>query len=52
MENFSYLFAAYTVTWIVLFGYILRLHHREKNLRQKMDELEKLLGRNRHNSDF
>lgn len=43
MENLSYLFVAYTVTWIVLFAYIFRLQLREKNLRQKIEELEQLL---------
>ena len=51
MENLSYLFAAYTATWIVLFAYIFRMQLREKSLRQKIEELEQLLENDPPNTE-
>ena len=39
----SYLFAAYTVTWILLFAYVLHLGSRQKKLDQEIETLEKLI---------
>ncbi len=33
MENAGYLFAAFAIIWVVLFGYILVLSRRQKKLR-------------------
>ena len=45
MEQISpltYLFAAYTAFWAVLFGYVLHLMSRQKDLNQSIEELRKL----------
>ena len=43
MENFSYLFAAYTIIWVVLFGYVVSLGRREKGLRDEIEALKRAL---------
>ena len=37
--HFSYLFAAYTAIWLVLFGYLFRLLRKERDLRAQLDTL-------------
>ena len=44
MENLSYLFAAYTAIWILIFAYLVRLKRREKTLRQDLDQLRQRLS--------
>jgi len=39
----SYLFAAYTVTWILLFAYITYLGSKQKKLDEEIRTLEKLI---------
>lgn len=39
----SYLFAAYTLTWILLFAYILYIGSRQKKLDREIETLEKLI---------
>ncbi len=41
----SYLFAAYSVVWILLFGYVLSISSKQKKLETEMDTLRKLLER-------
>jgi CcmD family protein len=40
MDNFSYLFAAYTVIWAVLFTYVFILSKRQSNLKREIDNLK------------
>lgn len=40
MENFPYLFAAYTIIFIILLLYIFTLHQRLSRLRQELDSLK------------
>ena len=40
-SNLTYLFAAYTAFWAVLFGYVLHLKSRQKGLKQSIEELQK-----------
>ncbi len=40
MENLGYLFAAFTVVWVVLFGYILSLLRRQRQLQRDLDSLK------------
>ena len=40
MGNIWYLFAAYSIIWLVLFGYVLVLIRREKALRRDIDMLK------------
>ncbi len=42
MENLSYLFAAYTVVWVALCGYMYTIDAKQRRLQQ---ELESLAGR-------
>ena len=43
MENAGYLFAAFTVIWAVLFGYVFTLIQRQKKLRREIDLLKEVL---------
>ncbi|MBI2865739.1 MAG: CcmD family protein [Chloroflexi bacterium] len=47
MNNLGYLFAAYTIIWLVLFAYSFRLARRVEELRQRLEAL----GRRRQTSD-
>ena len=38
-NNFAYLFSAYTMIWIILFAYLLRLMRKERALRQQLEAL-------------
>jgi len=40
--NMTYLFAAYTVVWLVLFAYILFISGQQRNLDRKLDELRRM----------
>jgi CcmD family protein len=39
----SYLFAAYTLVWVVLFLYLISLSRRQRKLDQEIDNLRKML---------
>ena len=43
MENAGYLFAAFTIIWVVLFGYVFSLVQRQKKLRREIDLLKEAL---------
>lgn len=45
MRSLSYLFMAYTIIWLVLFGYIYSLSRRNRSLRQELDALKDVLSR-------
>ena len=49
MENLSYLFAAYTAIWILLFAYVMRLQRREKSLWEELEQLRQQLSEERQN---
>jgi len=40
VDDLDYLFAAFAVVWVVIFGYILLLSFRQRKLRQGIDLLE------------
>jgi CcmD family protein len=40
MENLAYLFAAYTIIWAVIFGYIVFIYLKQKKLQQQIDLLK------------
>ena len=42
MENFGYLFAAFTIIWAVVFGYVLSLFNRQRRLRQEINSLKEV----------
>ena len=43
MENAGYLLAAFTIVWAAVFGYVLVLFNRQKQLRQELDSLKEAL---------
>lgn len=43
MQNWPYLFAAYTVIWIAVFAYVLLLLQGERKLRREIDNLRRSL---------
>lgn len=43
MENLGYLFAAFTIVWLALFGYIFSLSRRQVKLRRDIDLLKEVL---------
>ncbi len=43
MENAGYLFAAFTLTWAAVFGYVLLLFSRQRKLRREIDLLKGVL---------
>ena len=45
MENAGYLLAAFTVVWAALFGYLVVLFNRQKQLRQEIDRLKAALSK-------
>jgi len=44
MTHFPYLFAAYAAVWIGLFGYLLRLGRRSRELEEELRDLRRQLG--------
>jgi CcmD family protein len=44
VTNLSYLFAAYTVVWVGIFLYCLRLGRRNRELEEEVREIRRLLG--------
>ncbi len=40
MENAGYLFAAFTIIWAVVFGYVLSLLSKQKRMRRDIESLK------------
>ena len=45
-SNLPYLFAAFAVTWVVLFGYLFYVNRRQHEMRKEIARLQNLLERN------
>ncbi len=43
MEYFWYLFAAYTIIMVVIFGYVLFMFYQQRRLRREIDSLKEAL---------
>ena len=43
----SYLFAAYTIIWIVLFGYVFSLARRLHAFRDEIDQMQRALDKHK-----
>ena len=43
MDNGGYLFAAFSVIWVLLFGYVFVLMSRQKRIRREIDSLKETL---------
>ena len=46
MDNSIYLFAAFSITWSIIFIYIFRLSRSQKALNYQLDTIKKALQRN------
>jgi len=46
MDNSIYLFAAFSITWSIIFLYIYRLFRSQKALNYQLSEIEKTLHKN------
>lgn len=51
MDNLGYLFAAYTIIWAVLFGYLFIQYYRQRKLRRELDLLKDSLGKRQNQND-
>jgi CcmD family protein len=51
MENSGYLFAAYTIVWAVVFGYVFFLYYKQRKLRRQMDLLKDSIGKQSNQGD-
>ena len=51
MENSGYLFAAFTIIWAVIFGYVFFLYYKQRKLRQQMDLLKDSIDKQSNQSD-
>lgn len=45
MPNLSFLFAAYTAIWVLLFLYVANIARRNRALQREIDELREFLQR-------
>jgi len=43
MENAGYIFAAYAIVWVVVFGYVLFLFNKQRRLKQEINSLKEML---------
>jgi CcmD family protein len=43
MENSAFLFAAYTVIWAIVFGYVFFLVRRQAGLRRRLESIKEEL---------
>jgi CcmD family protein len=51
MDNSIYLFAAFSITWTVIFIYIFRLFRSQKILNSQMDKIKKTLEKHIESDD-
>lgn len=45
MDHFPYLFAGFSVVWVVIFAYLLGIDRRSRRAEQELEELKRRLGR-------
>ncbi len=45
MENLGYLFAAYTVIWAIVFGYILFMQRNQRRLQRQINLLQESIDK-------
>ena len=50
MENLGYLFAAYTVIWAVVFGYVLFMQRKQQSLQRQIDRLQESADKPKNDS--
>jgi CcmD family protein len=49
MENLSYLFAAYTIIWAVIFGYLYLMQRKQRRLDREIELLKESLSKQNPN---
>ncbi len=42
MDNMAYVFAAYSVIWLVFFGYLVTLYRKQHKLQREIEHLKAL----------
>ncbi len=42
MENAGYLFAAYAIAWVLVFGFVLVMLNRQRRLQREIDLLKEI----------
>ena len=47
MENLSYLLAAFAIVWAVVFGYVLSLLQKQRQLQRELNSLKETLMKKR-----
>ena len=47
MENLGYLLAAYTVIWAVVFGYVLVMQRKQRQLQRQLDSLKESIDKSK-----
>ena len=47
MENMFFLFAAYTIIWAAVFGYVFYLYRRQRRLQREINSLKKAADESR-----
>ena len=45
MENLGFLFAAYTVIWVIVFGYVFFMQRKQRRLQRQIDMLQESADR-------
>ena len=45
MENMSFLFAAYTIIWAVVFGYVFYLYRKQRELQREINLLKETVDK-------
>jgi len=49
MENIGYLFAAYSIIWAVVFGYVLFMQRKQRRLQRQIDMLQESVDKSKNN---
>ena len=45
MQNLGYLFAAFTIIWMLIFGYLFFLHRKQRNLQREVKLLKQSIDK-------
>ena len=45
MENIGYLFAAYSIIWAVVFGYVLFMQRKQRRLQRQIDMFQEFVDK-------
>ena len=44
MENLNYLFAAFTIVWVIIFGFVFNMSRKQRQLQREIKALEEMIG--------